>query len=227
MKVSLIIAAHNEVATIADVVTRGRAALGDECLEVIVVDDGSKDGTGAAATSAGAHVYRLSPNQGKGRALRTGINASRGDWLVFIDADGQDDPAEIPALLDAVRSHPDVALVNGSRFIGKLESGAISPPNLVGNLAFTGLFDLLYGARITDTQAGFRAVRGDVARSLVLESTEYEIETEMLAKILGQRLRVLEVPVTRRARAAGTTDFRRVRNGLRILATILRRGRPP
>ena len=117
--------------------------------------------------------------------------------------------------------------MNGSRFIGKLETGAISGPNLVGNLAFTGLFDLLYGAKITDTQAGFRAVRGDVARSLVLESTEYEIETEMLAKILGQRLRVLEVPVTRRARAAGTTDFRRVRNGLRILATILRRGRPP
>ena len=217
--VSVVIAAHDEATTIASVVAGVRAALGQRLLEILVVDDGSTDGTGRVAEAAGAAVLRLSPNRGKGEALRVGIGRSRGAWLVFLDADGQDDPAEIPTLLAAVT--PDIAMVNGSRFIGTLEGGAISAPNWVGNVAFTGLFDLLYGARITDSQAGFRAIRGDVARSLVLHSTEYEIETEMLAQVLRSGLRVVEVPVTRRARQGGTTDFRRIRNGLRILRTIL------
>lgn len=217
--VSVVIAAHDEQHTIAAVVAGARLALGPLLREIIVVDDGSGDGTGRVAESAGAAVIRLSPNRGKGVALRTGIGRSLGDWLVFLDADGQDDPAEIPRLLAA--AGPDVALVNGSRFLGTLEKGAISGPNWVGNVAFTGLFDLLYGAKITDTQAGFRLIRGDLARGLVLDSAEYEIETEMLAKTLRAGFRVVEVPVTRHARQAGTTDFRRIRNGLRILRTIM------
>ena len=217
--VSVVIAAHDEVATVAAVVAGCRQALGVRLAEIIVVDDGSTDGTGLAAERAGAIVIRLSPNRGKGEALRAGIGRSSGEWLVFLDADGQDDPAEISVLLDAAIE--GVAMVSGSRFLGTLGPGAISRPNLVGNLAFTALFDVLYGARITDSQAGFRAIRGSVARSLVLKSREYEIETEILAQLLRSGLRVVEVPVTRSARQAGTTDFRRVRNGLRILRSIV------
>ena len=220
----MVIAAHNEAATIADVVARARRAIdstpGHRCCEVIVVDDGSNDGTGTAAEAAGARVLSLTPNRGKGFALREGIRASVGDWLLFIDADGQDDPAEIPQLLAAANG--DVALVNGSRFIGRLNRGAISVPNFFGNLLMTGLLDVAFLATITDSQAGFRAIRGDVARSLPLTSVEYEIETEMLAKLLKRRHRIVEVGVNRYARAAGRTDFRRIRNGLRILGTIVK-----
>ena len=219
-KASVVIAAHDEADTIADVVQRATAALEGACLEVVVVDDGSTDGTAALAAAAGARVIRLAQNQGKGAALRAGIEASRGDWLVFIDADGQDDPTEIPRLLEHAQG--DVVLVNGSRFKGTMHRGAISAPNWVGNVVMTGLLDLVFNARITDSQAGFRAIRGDVARGLPLTSTEYEIETEMLAKVLRARGRVVEVPVARYERAAGRTDFRRIRNGLRILATIVR-----
>jgi len=221
--VSVVIAAHNEAVTIADVVQRSRAAVADtgfRCAEVVVVDDGSTDGTFTEAEAAGARTFRLAPNQGKGKALRTGIERSVGDWLVFLDADGQDDPAEIPLLL--AKAGGDTVMVNGSRFIGRLERGAISRPNWVGNVAMTSLFDLAFGARITDSQAGFRAIRGDVARGLILDSREYEIETEMLAKVLRAGHTVVEVPVTRYPRAAGATDFRRIRNGLRILRTIAR-----
>ncbi|HCP46948.1 MAG TPA: glycosyl transferase, partial [Deltaproteobacteria bacterium] len=76
--------------------------------------------------------------------------------------------------------------------------------------------------RITDSQAGFRVLRADLARALALQSREYEFETEVLAKILRRGLRVVEVPVTRYPRAAGRTDFRRVHNGLRILKMILK-----
>ncbi len=220
--VSVVIAAHDEAATIANVVRGAREALGPQCAEVLVVDDGSSDGTAEAARVAGATVLRLDRNQGKGAALRAGIPTTRGEWVVFLDADGQDDPAEIPLLLARAADGPDVALVNGSRFLGTLRRGAISAPNLVGNLAFTGLFAALYGRRVTDSQAGFRAFRGDVVRGLPLRSTEYEIETEMLAQVIRRGFRVVEVPVTRERRQAGTTDFKRVRNGLRILWTIVR-----
>lgn len=218
-QVSVVIAAHDEAPTIGVVVRGARAALGDRC-EIIVVDDGSTDGTAAAAEDAGAEVIRFERNRGKGAAMRAGIARSRGDWLVFLDADGQDDPAEIPRLL--ARATGDVAMVNGSRFIGVLRPGAISSLNLAGNLAMTAFFDLLFLRPITDTQAGFRAVRGDVARGLELRGTEYEFETEVLAKVLRGGHRVVEVPVTRDRRQAGRTGFRRIRNGLRIAGTILR-----
>ncbi len=218
-RLSLVVAAHNEAATIADVLRRAVAAMGEPC-EVIVVDDGSSDDTGKRATDAGARVIRLSPNRGKGVALRTGIDASTGRWLIFIDADGQDDPDEIPKLLAEAKE--GVVLVNGSRFLGSLREGAISGPNLVGNLVMTGLLDLLFLARITDSQAGFRLVHGPTVRAFDLRAVEYEIETEMLIAALRSGMRVVEVPVNRYRRAAGVTDFRRIRNGLRILKMIVR-----
>ncbi len=219
--VSIVIAAHNEAATIASVVKAAARAVA-RSHEVLVVDDGSSDETASEASRAGATVLSLWPNGGKGAALRAGIQRSRGDWLLFIDADGQDDPGEIPLLLAAMdAAGPEVGLVNGSRFTGTLRDGAISGPNWVGNVVMTGLLDVLFCRWITDSQAGFRAIRGDLARDLPLVSHEYEIETEMLAKVIRRGYRIVEVPVNRYRRTAGTTDFRRIRNGLRILRTIV------
>jgi glycosyltransferase involved in cell wall biosynthesis len=216
---SLVIAAHNEVGTIADVVCRARDVIGVHA-EIIVVDDGSTDGTRQAALDTDARVVHLWPNRGKGKALRAGVAQTSGRWVIFLDGDGQDDPADIPRLLQAATD--DVIMVNGSRFLGSLREGAINGPNRIGNIALTWLMSVLFGHRITDSQAGFRVFRGDVVRNLSLRSTEYEIETEMLAKVLRRGHRVVEVPVTRYQRGGGHTDFRRVRNGLRILGTMLR-----
>lgn len=216
LSLDVIIAAHNEAACIRDVVAGVRSVV--PTANVIVVDDGSIDPTSAEAISAGARVVHLWPNRGKGVALRAGIAASSAQWLLFIDGDGQDDPNDIPRLLE--KAGPGVGLVNGSRFLGELHNGAISGPNLLGNLAMTGVLDLCFATRVTDSQAGFRLFNGDLARRMQLRSREYEIETEMLAKALKSGLKVIEVPMHRYARGGGTTDFRRVRNGLRILGTI-------
>lgn len=217
-ELAVVMAAHNETGAVGAVVRRCREILGPE-VDILVVDDGSTDGTAAEAAGAGARVLSLWPNAGKGAAMRAGISETSARWLVFIDADGQDDPGEIPLLL-AVRAR-DVGLVNGSRFLGHLKEGSIHPANRVGNLVLTRLFASLFGQAITDSQAGFRVVRGSIIREMTLRGDEYEFETEVLGRVLRGGHRVVEVPVTRAPRAAGRTDFRRVRNGLRILGMML------
>lgn len=216
--VSLIVPAHNEAAAVGGVVARALAAM-PGLLEVLVVDDGSTDDTAAVAERAGARVLRLSPNRGKGHALRAGIHAARGEVLVFIDADGQDDPAEIPLLLTALG--PGVAMVVGSRFRGTLLDQAITPLNHVGNRALTGLFNRLYGSALTDTQAGFRALRRSAVDLGSLRAARYEIETELTLHVLQRGGRVLEVPVTRARRADGRSGFVVPYHGLRILGWMI------
>jgi len=219
MKVCVVIAAYNEGPNIADVIRRVREVLkpGDE---ILVIDDGSIDDTSAASRSAGARVVRQEPNQGKGKAIIRGLKEATGDIVLFIDGDGQDDPAEIPLLLAEVDKGAD--FVNGSKFIGTLKEGAISTPNYFGNKFMSGLINVLFGVKITDSQAGYRAIRLDKVRGIPLAAKEYEIETEMLIKSIKRGLKIVEVPVTRDRRAAGRTNFKRIRNGLIILGTILK-----
>lgn len=216
---TVLLPAHDEAPTIAAVIA-GALAAAPPPVEILVIDDGSTDDTAARAAAAGARVIRLPQNRGKGEALRVGAREARGERLVILDADGQDDPAELPLLLDALR--PGVDLVIGSRFLGTFEPGAITPIDRLGNRLLTALFNHLLGARITDTQAGFRAIRRDTFLRLDLRAARYDVETDMLARLLAAGGAAVEVPVTRRPRAHGSTDLSRIRDGLRILATILR-----
>lgn len=211
-----ILAALDEAATIGEVVRR--------CLvhvdEVVVVDDGSRDGTAEVAAAAGARVLRNERNLGKGASLRRAGAQARGEVIVTLDADGQDDPADIPALLAAIAAGAD--LVIGSRFLGELRPGAITRVNRLGNLALTAVLNRLYGVRLSDTQAGFRAIRRELWRRSALRATRYEVETEVLVRALQAEARVVEVPVTRRAREHGSSALHGVRDGGRILVCMLR-----
>lgn len=223
--VSVVLPAHDEAETIADVVKRCVAETPD-LAEVIVVDDGSADSTAQVASLAGAHVHRLPRNEGKGVALRTGVRLAKGDVVVVLDADGQDDPGDIPRLLDALA--PGVDMVIGSRFLGQFEPGAIAPIDWVGNRVLTSVLNLLYGVDFTDSQAGFRVVRRAAFQRADLSARGYDIESDMLAAILLGGGEVVEVPVRRRRRAHGASDLRQVRDGVRILARIVgRRLRSP
>lgn len=218
--VTAVLAARNEAGTIAGVVRRTLAAL-PEGGEVVVVDDGSADDTARLAAEAGARVVRreAAGPHGKGLALRDGIAAARGGVVVFLDADGQDPPEDVALLLAALE--PGVDLVNGSKFIGTCRPGAISRINRAGNRFMSALVNVLFGLAITDSQSGFRAIRLARLRALPLAAREYEIETEVLLRGALAGWRMVEVPVTRDRRGAGRSGFRRVRNGLRILALIL------
>jgi glycosyltransferase involved in cell wall biosynthesis len=214
--VSVIIPAHNEAPTIASIVRLTSSAVPDA--EILVVDDGSEDGTADAAAQAGARVIRLAVNEGKGAALQRGIRESTGEFLVFIDGDGQDSPAEIPLLIGAFA--PGVDLVLGSRFLGKFRPGAITRLNLAGTHLITWLVKVTFGSRVTDPLAGFRAVRRSIFERIELRATGYDIEVDLLLRVLRAGGRVVEVPASRSARPFGTSDLSSLTDGIRIARRI-------
>lgn len=220
MNVSVILAAYQEAGTIENVVNGCREHT-PYLHEILVIDDGSTDGTGDLAEKAGAKVIRLARNGGKGVAIRRGIAEASGDLLLFMDADGQDEPNEIPRLIEAFA--PGIDMVVGSRFRGTFGSGAITPLNRFGNQALTEVVNLLFGARLTDTQAGFRAVRTEAARRARLSALRYDIEVDLLLSVLRSGGRVVEVPVSRKRRDHGQTHLDSFRDGSRILLRILRK----
>lgn len=206
--VTVVIAARDEAGAVGAVVRGARAALGSDA-ELLVVDDRSTDATAQVARAAGARVL-AGPGRGKGAAMRVGIAASRSVRLVFIDADGQHDPNQIPALL--ARDEP---LVLGSR-----EGSAAPRASIAGNRLLTAAFSLLHGRSVVDSQTGFRVIDGDLARSLVLRWPGYAFEAEVLARVVRAGHDVGEVPVRWLARGNGRSRLRKVRDGLRILACM-------
>ncbi|MCZ7581860.1 MAG: glycosyltransferase family 2 protein [Deltaproteobacteria bacterium] len=153
-------------------------------------------------------------------ALQRGLEGATEVFVAFIDGDGQDDPRDLAAMVEKARAGHE--FVNGSKFIGRIEEGGISRLNFFGNRFMTVLINALFGTRVTDSQSGLRVIARRVIDGRQYLSREYEIETEMLCRAIKDGVTVIEMPVTRRAREGGRTGFRRVRNGLRILMTILR-----
>jgi glycosyltransferase involved in cell wall biosynthesis len=217
--VSVVIPAHNEEPTIAEV-TRACAANTPGLLEVIVVDDGSTDRTAEVAAAAGADVVRLERNQGKGVALQRGINHARGEILLFIDADGQDDPAEIPGLLAAFA--PGIDLVLASRFMGNFRPGAITRLNYYGTrFIINTVINAMYRTRVTDPLAGFRAVRARVFETVTIEARGYDIEVDLLLKVVRDGGGVAEVPAQRSARPYGASGLSSIKDGTLIVYRAL------
>jgi glycosyltransferase involved in cell wall biosynthesis len=226
LPVSVVVPAHNEAPTIESVVRAIRASVPDA--EILVVDDGSVDGTSERAAESGARVLRLEHNGGKGLALKAGVGAAVGDVLVFIDADGQDDPSEIPAMLAAVT--PGVDLVLGSRFVGRFNRGAITRFNLIGTQCINGISRLLFRSAITDPCAGFRAVRREALEAVGIRAAGYDIEVDVVFRILRAGGRVVEVPAVRSPRVAGRSGLSSFKDGLSILGRMLQirlERRPP
>ncbi len=219
--ISVIIPAHNEEQTVGDVVRGVRGALaGRADAEILVVDDGSTDNTAREAALAGATVLKR-PRIQKGRAVRAGLAAARGDVIVLMDSDGQDVPAELPQLLAAMRS-TGADLISGSRFAGRFAEHGITGVDYWGNRCLTGLANILHGARLNDINASYRVFRASAIRNISWDCTEFEVESEMILKAWRAGLAIQEVPVTRQRRLGGIRKFRKLRHGTRIFMTILK-----
>ncbi|RLI82891.1 glycosyltransferase family 2 protein [Archaeoglobales archaeon] len=193
-KIAVIIPAYNEERRIGSVIEGIKSLKMD--LDIIVVDDGSIDETAKKAKELGARVCRHIVNRGVGAATKTGIYFALelgAELLVFIDADGQHNPKEIPKLIEPIaRGEADVVL--GSRFRG--DTSSMPLVKRFGNKILNFVVRLLYGVKYTDTQCGFRAISRDVALLMKkLDIERYGFLSEMLGEINKRKLRVVEVPV--------------------------------
>jgi glycosyltransferase involved in cell wall biosynthesis len=202
-----IVPALNEAACVGAVIDEIRAA--DPDFEVIVVDDGSTDATVEVARRHGAHVVRLPFNLGIGGAVQTGFRYAweQGfDVAVQVDADGQHDPRELRAILAPVAAG-EADLVIGSRFAG---AGAYraSHARRAGSRVFAGLLSVLTGRHLTDTTSSFRAVGRRGIRLFAADYPHGFLET-VEATVMAARhgLRVVEVPVSMRARSTGRSSL--------------------
>ena len=200
----VLMAALNEaesVGTVVDSVPSEFEGLG---VSTVVIDDGSTDATAEIARQHGALVCSLGANRGHGVALRVGYRIAReggARFIVMTDADGQYDMAEMPRLLAPLLAG-QADFVNGSRRLGTDETS--DRFRRVGVRVFSRLLQLLVRQTITDTSSGFRAMKTEVLAGLTLTQAQYHA-SEQLVGVLCQGFRVVETPMTMRARLAGTT----------------------
>ena len=217
--VSVVIPAFNEELTVGKVVQRTCQVLAELNLsfEVIVVDDGSRDGTAMVCEMSGAKVVRNGRRMGKGTALRKAFDICRGDVIVTLDADGSHRPEEIPSLMAPILNGGfDVAL--GTRAFG-LGSPLRVRFSHLGNLIFSFLISLFSGERVFDSQCGFRAFRSHVVKGMDISSRRFEIESEMLIKFVKKKCRFTEVPIS--GKFSGSSNVNVLADGFLILGKIL------
>lgn len=214
--VSVVLPAHNEAASIEDVLQAIRALIGDDA-ELIVVDDGSTDDTAARAYTCGALVIQHPYAMGNGAAVKAGVRRATRDYLVLMDADGQHDPAEIGGLLDKLQAGYEMAV--GARRAEHQSSG-----RAIANGVYNRLATVMTGHRIEDLTSGFRATRTtSFRRFLYLLPNGFSYPTTSTMAFFRAGLPVAYVPITVR-QPAGKSKIRLAHDGLRFLIIILKVG---
>ncbi|MBI2143960.1 glycosyltransferase family 2 protein [Candidatus Woesearchaeota archaeon] len=214
MEFYAIIPAHNEEKNIGLVVERTKKLVNSK--NIVVVDDGSRDGTAKEAETHGVAVLKHMTNLGKGAALRTGSQFALGkgaEALVFMDSDGQHDPEDLPRIMSALEGN-DLAFTYRER-----KSEHMPLVKKFGNFFIDRVMKLLFSISVTDTQCGYKAMTKAAYEKLSLMSDDYSIESEIAAKAGKYRLKFTQVPIKTiyADRYKGTTVF----DGISIVMKML------
>jgi glycosyltransferase involved in cell wall biosynthesis len=216
--VSVVIPCLNEAETISECVNRARATLAESGLdgEVIVVDNGSTDGSGDLARAAGATVVD-EPRRGYGSAYLAGLDAASGEYIVMVDADLTYDFEEIPRFVEALEN--GAQLVVGNR-MHDIQPGAMPFLSRIGNPLLSGFLNALHRTNVRDVHCGMRALRRDVLPVLNLRTVGMEFASEMVIRATREHLDVQEVPIALHPRV-GESKLSPFRDGWRHLRVIL------
>jgi glycosyltransferase involved in cell wall biosynthesis len=223
LTLSIIVPVFNEEKTVALILkTVSQISLPGIQKDIVVVNDGSADGTAAVLKKVkipGVRIFNHEKNKGKGAAIRTAIPHTKGDFVIIQDADLEYDPHDYERLLEPlIQGRADV--VYGSRFRGVHR--AFMFWHSIGNKFLTLVTNILYDTILTDMETCYKVFRGEVIRGLDLKSNRFEIEPEMTAKILKKKYRIFEVPISYAGR--GFEEGKKItwRDGFSALATLVR-----
>ncbi len=226
MKLSVIVPAYNEVETLPSLIHAVRAC-GLPNLEIVVVDDASSDGTsallkGELASQIDTVVFHET-NQGKGAALRSGVEIARGTHVIFQDADLEYDPKEYAVLIEKLEESGADA-VYGSRFLGRGLSEVSPFWHRMVNGFLTLASNLFTGYRITDMETCFKLFPAEFLKSLEFEESQFGIEPELTAKAAMAGLTIVDVPISYKQRNFNEGKKIRPKDGVRALYVIVKYG---
>ena len=219
---SVLMPALNEERTISQVLDAVLASPVD--LELVLVDDGSTDGTwelmeARAASDPRVHAYRHQTNQGKGGAIRTALGHARGAVVLIQDADLEYDPADYPQLLEPIRNGR-ATVVYGSRAFSS--HTAYSYWYVIGNRLVTLATNVIYNCYLSDMETGYKVMPREVALSLHLQARGFELEPEITAKLLRSGYRIYEVPISYAARSRAEGKKLTAMDGVRAVRALAR-----
>jgi glycosyltransferase involved in cell wall biosynthesis len=221
---SIVVPVYNEEATVAAVIERLLAIDLPVAREILVVNDGSTDGTRAVLDQLPLRgellrIVHADVNGGKGRAIRTGFEHARGSIVAIQDADLELDPAELASLVSPILSR-ESDVVYGSRFL----DGTPDAPWLTvfANRMLTGITNLLYRSRLTDMETCYKVMRAEIARGLDLQANRFDIEPEITAKLLRAGHSIVERPVTFEPRSRAQGKKIGWRDGVHAIAVLVK-----
>ena len=219
---SVIVPVYNERNTVVEVIRRIREVALPVDLEIVVVNDGSTDGTHKVLTALEDSTVRIlthDRNRGKGAAIRTGLAKASGDLVLIQDADLEYDPDDWPRLLDPVLKGK-TQVVYGSRFTGERKNMRLS--SWIGNRLLVFVTNVLYRTTLSDMETCSKLVDRSVLDALDLESDGFEFEPEITAKLLSRGVRIYEVPISYSGRETSEGQKFSWRDGVRALVTLVR-----
>ena len=222
---SIIVPVYNEVRTVLAVINRLQAIDLPVEREILIINDGSTDGTrevlesGIRDPGSGIRVIHVSPNAGKGAAIRRGFGEARGTIVAIQDADLELDPQQLSALVGPI-VRGEASVVYGSRFL----AGRPAAPwvSIAANRALTATTNLLYGSSITDMETCYKIMRVDVARALNLDANRFDIEPQITARLLRAGHRIYELPVTFEPRSRAQGKKIGWRDGVRAIEVLVK-----
>jgi glycosyltransferase involved in cell wall biosynthesis len=219
---SVVIPVYNERSTVAEIIRRIRAVEIPLTLQVIVVDDGSSDGSDKvlqALEDSTVRVIRHTHNQGKGAAIRTGMEAMTGDLLLIQDADLEYDPDDWPRLLEPILKGK-ARVVYGSRFTGERKN--MLPLHWFGNRLLSLVTNVLYSSTLSDMETCYKLFDVEVLKGITIVSDRFEFEPEITAKVMRRGFRIYEVPISYAGREANEGKKITWRDGFGAMAALIR-----